>query len=290
MNLNNVFDKSKNDKPEWKKSGKSKPKRSLVKEIEESIVAYNKAKYEPSDTMFRASGVGACNRKLMYKELGVEGEEIDAHSFAVMNVGTYIHTMVQDWLGEKLESLEQKVYFDKELLGGSYDGVFHEGYFVNGEKDGFELKTTNVENYQRLLLNPSPWQLSSKYKYQANMYLYCLGLKRQRFIFFNRNVTLLDSFIEEHGDKYHPFLLEIVYERDEEIIEKIRQRINDNKKAIDKFKAEENPDILDYLPEYKKCSECSYCPYEKSGRCKSDHEEQKIRKRLLKKKLKEDGK
>ena len=122
MNLNNLFDKGAKDKSgspqkkEWKNFGKKEPKRSLIKEIEESIVAYNKAKYEPSDTMFRASGVGACNRKLMYKELGVEGEEIDAHSFAVMNVGTYIHAMVQDWLGEKLESLQN---FDVKMLSNA---------------------------------------------------------------------------------------------------------------------------------------------------------------------------
>lgn len=292
MNLNDLFDKgAKGDsgsgspkKKEWKNFGKKQAKRSLVKEIEESIVAYNKKIEDeagPYPTLFRSSGVGGCNRQLIYERLGVEGDRPNFQSYAIMNTGTALHEMIQNWLGEKLETLEERVYFHPTLLSGSYDGVFKEGFFFDGEKDGLEIKTCGVSHFERMIVNPGNWYISKKYAIQAQSYMAALGTKRQRFIYFNRNITLTDSFLKEHGEgTYHPFLLELVYERDEKIIQEIHERITNNKILIDKYFAEENPDILDYLPEYKVTSNCDYCPYAKSGRCKADHKEQQARNRL----------
>lgn len=300
MNLNNVFgnkgpkdDKSgaQKNKTEWKNFGKKEPKgkSKLISSLEQGILDANVVKQE-SPTMFRASSIGGCDRKQVYKLLGIEEDDISTDSFMIMNVGTIYHTLIQGYLKDCLESLEERVYFHPELLSGSYDGILKGELFPDGKRRLLEVKTTGYEHYERLCKMPK--MLSNKYKIQATMYMECLGIEETVFLFINRNVALREEFKKENPDQ-HPFLLEIIYKKDPAMVAKLHEKIHNNKSLIDNYRERlalgpvSEDEMFEFLPPRETQNDCNYCSFNESGRCKADHEKQKEKVRLDKKKLKE---
>lgn len=274
MDLNKFFSND-NKAKEWKPTPK------LIPVIEKAIIKYNEDRKQDSPTMFRASEIGGCDRKFLLKHLGHK-EEISASSYMVMNTGTKLHELVQEYLADCLVSLEERLYFN-EFLSGSYDGEL-KGEIFGEKKNGLlEIKTTGVNNYQRLIKNQS--QLSNKYKFQNNAYLQAKGLEWTAFIFLNRNLQFTDDFIEENKDNlhlYNPIFHEIIYRKDDAMVEKIRQKITERKLCME----------LKTLPKRVKMSECSYCSFGPSGNnvCEEKHKEEKAIEKAEKEVLKEQNK
>ncbi len=277
MNIGDIFgkdDKKEFEKKEWKEI---KPEPKLVPVLQQSIVKWNEGRKQDSPTEFRASEIGGCDRKYLYKQSQVE--EIDWQSYLVMNMGTVIHELLQSYLKDHLISLEERLYFNLEsgdsspntLLSGSYDGEL-DGKLFNEKKNVLlEIKTTGVSNYQRLITNKG--QLSNKYKLQNNVYLHAKGLDRTAFIFFNRNIQFTDEFIEQNKDiidTLNPVFHEITYYKDDALVEKIRQKITDRK--LHKS--------LGTMPKRDKTSECSYCSFKSV--CDADNQNEKAARRAEK--------
>lgn len=271
MDLNKFFS-SDNKAKEWRPTPK------LIPVIEKAIVKYNEERKQDSPTMFRCSEIGGCDRKALLKHQGHK-EEITPASYMIMNVGTAIHELIQTYIAEHLVSLEERLYFN-EFLSGSYDGEL-DAKILGEKKNGLlEIKTTGVNNYQRLIKNQS--QLSNKYKFQNNAYLHSKGLDWTIFVFVNRNLQFTDEFIEENKDKlhlYNPIFHEIIYRKDDLMVEKIRQKITERKLCME----------LKTLPKRVKMSECSYCSFGPSGNnvCEEKHKEEKVIEKTEKESLKQ---
>lgn len=271
MDLNKLFDEDFSAKKDWK------PKKVITPIIEKSILEYNSSKNDETPTLFRCSGIGSCDRRIVYETRHPELKGIkDAKSLFVVNVGTVIHELLQEYLNDKLKSLEQRVYYS-DLLSGSYDGEFSAQITGDKEDSLLEIKTANVEVYQRFLLYPNT--LYAKYKKQASAYLKALGLKRAYFVIVNKNGGLLSDFKKENVGKFtelEEVFLEIVYDLDEKYLEEIDEKIATRKYHID----------VGTLPPRKKVSECNYCPFQSNGQCEEDHKQEKE----LKKKEKAESK
>lgn len=276
MDLSKLFaDNNSNDNKEKKQWRELKPEPVLTPILEKCIVEYNEAKNQDSPTEFRGSEIGGCDRRWLYKQKNGK-EPIDYLSYLIMNVGTSIHELIQTYLSKYLVSLEERVYFNIDsgdtsvntLLSGSYDGEFDGSIFGEKKNVLLEIKTTGVNNYQRLITGKG--QLSNKYKLQNNTYLHAKGLDRTCFIFFNRNIQLTDEFKEEYKDRldeFNPVFHEITYYKDDLLVAKIRQKITDRKLHHK----------LGTMPKREKTSECDYCSFRST--CDADNEREKIERR-----------
>jgi len=275
MDLNKLFgEDNPNEKKEWKEW---KPRPKLVPILEAEIVKYNEARKQSSPTLFRASEIGGCDKKFLYKFNGLT-EEIDAKGYLTMNVGTAWHELLQTYLAEHFVSLEERLYFNDKAgdssvcadLSGSYDGELT-GKIVGQEKNILlEIKTTGVSNFQRLITGKG--QLSNKYKFQNTVYLHAKGLDMTIFLMVNRNIALTDEFMELNPDlDVNPTFHEIIYRKDDAMVEKLRQKITDRKLHMK----------LGTSPKREKVTECSYCSFE--AQCKAEHEQNKILAREAKK-------
>lgn len=273
MDLSKLFsENTPKEKKQWKEL---KPEPVLTPILEKCIIEYNEAKNQTSPTDFRGSEIGGCDRRWLYKQKHGK-ESIDWKSFIIMNVGTSIHELLQEYLADHLVSLEERVYFNIDagdssvntILSGSYDGELDAKRFKEKTNGLLEIKTTGVNNYQRLLTNKA--QLSNKYKLQNTMYLHAKGLEWSIFIFCNRNLQFTDEFKEEYKDRldeFNPVFHEIKYYKDDALVQKIRQKITDRKLHYK----------LGTLPKREKTSECDYCSFR--GICDEDNEREKVERR-----------
>lgn len=237
----------------------------IVSRLEKFIEESNYRVFEPKDEpVFRASSAGSCPRSLIY---GLKGYTDDkkASSWFILNTGTVLHELIQKYLEPIIESMEDRVESDELPLNGHYDGIVN----INGKRFLLEIKTVNVENYQRLLIFE---QISGLYKKQATIYMHILGLKKCIFLFVNKNNKLTNEFEKQYeSDKFNPVFHEIVFEYDEKMYEELKVELQN---VIEHFKN-------GTLPEYKRVGKCNYCDF--ASKCKEDRELDKAKKKLEKK-------
>lgn len=256
MDLNKLFEDN-GDKSRWKEYNKPEPKLTAI--LGPLIKEYNDERKQDSRTLFRASSIGGCDRRAVYKLNGLK-EPIESNSLMIMNIGSSFHSLIQEYLKNCLTSLEEYVSYN-EFLGGHYDGLLKKE--IIGEECLLEIKTMNVNSYQRMLKFPI---IYNKYKIQANVYMKAMNIEKTLFLFVNRNLDYTDEFKKENKDdldKYHPAFLEVMYHRDDNLIKEIDEKIEIRKTNFENGT----------LPAYKKTSECSYCAL--SEICKADRKKEK---------------
>lgn len=254
MNLNDIFDGI-NNRP-FAPIKKKKLLPVLINQMsEESAKIYPPAK-EPT---FRASGVGGCQRKMMYKLLGYE-ERHDHVSAFTLQQGTLVHEMIQGYLQRAgvIESLEEELNILPNL-NGHYDGVI----ILDGERYLLEIKTINHIAYERVAKYNTVYK---KYLLQAHCYMKALGLKKAIFLFVNKSHTLSDEYKVENPD-IDPLFHEIEIKFDNKVWQEVEDKIGE---LVQYF---ENR----MMPAVKKVSECSYCNFRE--KCQSDWEIEKQKKR-----------
>lgn len=258
MNLNDIF--AGIDSKSYIPAKKNKLLPILIKQMEdESRKVYEKKE----EATFRASGIGGCKRKMMYKLLGYE-EQLDHISVFTLEQGTLIHEMIQGYLQRAgvIESLEEELKILPNL-NGHYDGVV----VINGERYLLEIKTINGEAYERLLKYNTVYR---KYVLQAHCYMHALGLDKTLFLFVNKNHMLSDSCKDDvpNADAlFHE--VEVKFENDtwKEIKDKVCELTNNFKNGV--------------MPAFKRVSECSYCTFK--AQCESDWQIEKENKKKAKK-------
>jgi CRISPR/Cas system-associated exonuclease Cas4 (RecB family) len=233
----------------------------LINQMEQESKRTHIRKEEPQ---FRASGVGGCKRKMMYKLLGYE-EQLGHISVFTLEQGTLVHEMIQGYLQRAgiVESMEEELRILPNL-NGHYDGVI----VLNGERYLLEIKTINGEGYERLVKYNSVYK---KYIIQAHCYMHALGLTKTLFLFVNKNHSLSDACKEEVPSA-DPLFHEVEVKFDDKVWEEIKDKIAE---LTDNFKN-------GIMPPFKRVSECSYCTFK--NKCESDWASEKESKKKSKSK------
>jgi hypothetical protein len=256
LNLNEIFAGVNNYPPAIKNK--------LLPVLINQMELESKKTHPPKEeAQFRASGIGGCKRKMMYKLLGYE-EQLDHISAFTLEQGTLIHEMIQGYLQRAgvIESLEEELKILPNL-NGHYDGVV----VLNGERYLLEIKTINGEAYERLLKYNSVYK---KYILQAHCYMHALDLNKALFLFVNKNHMLSDSCKEEIPSA-DPLFHEVEVRFDDSVWQEIKDKVseltNDFKNGI--------------MPAFKRVSECSYCNFK--TQCESDWKIEKENKKKIKK-------
>lgn len=218
---------------------------------EESKKAYPPAK----EATFRASGVGGCQRKMMYKLLGYE-EQLDHVSVFTLEQGTLIHEMIQGYLQRAgiIQSLEEELNILPNL-NGHYDGVI----VINNARYVLEIKTINAAAYERMVKYGSVYK---KYLLQAHCYMKALGINKTIFLFVNKNHLISDECKQEVPSA-DPLFHEIEIDFDKTIWQEVSDKIGELTEYFDKK----------VMPPMKKVSECAYCNFQ--NKCQLDWEQEK---------------
>ena len=255
MNLNDIFanaDEPKNFTPTRKNV--------LIPVLAQQMRNENKREYKRAEEpTFRASGIGGCQRKMMYQLLGYE-TELEHLSVFTLQQGTIIHEMIQGYLQRAgiIESLEEELQILPNLKG-HYDGVIK----INGERYLLEIKTINHLAYERVSKYNT---IYNKYILQAHCYMKALGLAKCLFLFVNKGHMVSEEFAKEN-----PHIDPVFHEIELKYDEKIWQEIEDKLSLLtEQFK-------LGVMPPAKKVSECSYCQF--AEKCQQDWKEEKSAKK-----------
>ena len=255
MNLNEIFSNAeKYNKQTFIKNNK------LLPILKEQMQKESSKTYPPSkEATFRASGVGGCQRKMMYALLGYDNNP-DHVSVFTLEQGTLIHEMIQGYLQRAgvIESLEEELQILPQLKG-HYDGVLN----INGERYLLEIKTINHVAYERVSKYNTVY---NKYILQAHCYMKALDIDKCLFLFVNKGHTVSEEFAENNPD-IDKLFHEIEVKFDNKVWEEIETKISDLTIHF------ENKT----MPPMKKVSECSYCSFR--DQCYSDWEKEKIAKK-----------
>lgn len=233
-----------------------KPEYIFIPILEEAMAKANpEHPYNGEEPVFRASSLGYCLRKQLYKLKGYT-EEKTAKEHFTLNLGTVVHEMLQKYIAEYTTigiSSEETIQLEElKYRTGHYDYLVK----IAGKKYLLEIKTSNVEAYQRLALRPIPY---AKHKRQATFYMKALGVTEAIFLYVNKNGSLLADFAKENPD-VHPVFLEVYYKLEEKLH---KENVNENNELIEHFRN-------GTLPPYVAVSECSYCPASIKDQCKKD--------------------
>lgn len=250
MNLNDIF-AGINSQP-YIPAKKNKLLPILINQMEtESAKVHPPAK----EATFRASGVGGCQRKMMYKLLGYN-EKYDHISAFTLQQGTVVHEMIQGYLQRAgiIESLEEELKILPNL-NGHYDGVI----VIDGERYLLEIKTINHVAYERVSKYNNVYK---KYILQAHCYMKALGLTKTIFLFVNKGHTLSDDFRRDNPD-IDPLFHEVEVRFDKKIWAEIEEKIGE---LVNYFETKT-------MPPMKKVSECAYCNFK--SKCENDWAEEK---------------
>jgi CRISPR/Cas system-associated exonuclease Cas4 (RecB family) len=204
---------------------------------------------------FRASSLGSCQRQILYKLTGDYPEEKTAREVMTLNLGTAVHEVLQEYIKRipGFVSMEDTVRFPEVVnTDGHYDGLI----VINGKRYLLEIKTSNVEAYQRLVSRPVPYM---KHQMQATFYMKALDVEETIFLYVNKNGMFVGDFAKMYPDA-NPYFLEIRY--------KLNPKIHElNVEFAKSLEMHYNDGTL---PAYKKNSSCDYCPLAIKEKCKSD--------------------
>jgi len=254
LNLNDVFAGVNNYAYVPAKKKKLLP--TLINQMEEE----SKKTYPPAkEPAFRASGVGGCQRKMMYKLLGYD-ERHDHVSVFTLQQGTLVHEMIQNYLQRAgvIESLEEELQILPNLKG-HYDGVIQ----LEGERYLLEIKTINHVAYERVSKYNTVYK---KYLLQAHCYMKALDLKKAIFLFVNKGHTISDEFKADNPD-IDPLFHEVEIHFDKKIWAEVEEKLGELVKYFD----------TKTMPPAKKVSECAYCNFK--DKCWSDWASEKEQKK-----------
>lgn len=135
-----------------------------------------------------------CVRQVTFRLLDfpVKSENLDLDTFILMETGTAIHRMIQDWLKKGLPAIRAGVTFDAEvkidekneraaplLIRGSADGIIHTP--IGDEL--LEIKTVGSNGLASLK------GVRDDHVEQVNTYLYCLNIIEGNVMYVSRNNT-----------------------------------------------------------------------------------------------------
>lgn len=232
----------------------------LAKAIE---AANTKEVPQAEEAVFRASGLGYCGRFIIYKLRGYTDKKT-AQEALTLEFGTAIHEILQRYISGMKEfvTMEEEVSIEGiNNTNGHFDGILN----IGKKRYLLEIKSSNVEAFQRLSLRPIPYDAHKK---QANFYMKALDIEETIFLYVNKNGKLLADFERANPD-VNPLFLEILYKREEKL-------------------HEENKNFVEYLtkcykdgimPEYKRVSQCTWCNF--ADQCKEDRKTERKAKKAL---------
>lgn len=193
---------------------------------------------ERDEKAIHPSAIGGCIRKNYYTMTGAQGEELDTKVFRVFDNGHYAHTRLANYFRRAgvLIAEEQPLRHESLNIKGSADAIID----LDGERVLIDFKT--IKDYPFKLMLKGEKELDKTYRYQINLYMWLLGLKKSFFVFENKN----DQTFHIEECEYDELIIDDIKER----IEKLKQCIND------KTMPEKEYDI-------DKDWQCKYCSFKK---------------------------
>jgi len=240
-----------------------KPKDILIPIIQDILEKENLIEYEAKDEpIFRASGIGYCERATLYKMQGYQDIK-KFNEVCMLNLGTAMHEVLQGYLKKVpglVLSMEDELKSDEMPVTAHQDGVLN----INGKKYLLEIKTCNVTAFQILTMYPKPY---NSHKNQVTMYMKMLGVTDTIFLYVNRNAMFTPEFDKEYkGHTFNPVFLEIHYKFDDNLYSEIKDKVSS---MIEHF-------TNGTMPLYeKRLSECGRCQF--LEQCKLDRKEDRKR-------------
>lgn len=149
-----------------------------VSELIDSILEAKRAgPWHREIGVYHPSAIHGCKRALYYDRIGIDPKQITAYSMEqLMEVGTHIHHMVQEWLSEH-EGFEPeiKARFKELHISGSTDGVFRKEDWV------LEIKSMGNASFNSLT-KPKPEHI-----WQVHIYMWCFDIPRAQLMYINRD-------------------------------------------------------------------------------------------------------
>lgn len=236
----------------------------LTPMLEQLILERNKEeRVQNKEKLFRASSLGYCDRQVLYKLKGLEDEKTGIEYFT-LNLGTAVHEVLQAYIAGSSMAISSEDEITVEEIPnttGHYDYLLQ----IGEKRVLLEIKTCNVEAFERLALRPLPYE---SHKLQATFYMLSLEVDDAIFLYVNKNGMLTSKFARENPG-IHPLFLEIPYKLEQKCVDKIVEITYRRKHHYD----------TDTMPEYKAISQCTYCPAKIKDQCKIDRKlEKKARK------------
>lgn len=202
----------------------------------------------------RASGLGACKRKLWYGVNRYKTDILNSYEKAedkdawvktnasrfrfklVFGLGDKIEEQLLEVLGDKIKDAQKEVYLilDGLELKGHIDGIYT-------DEEGYDwivdFKSINTRSFKYNIQNKK--LIDYKYLCQANFYMKALGIPRFRFVYYNKDTSHLEELFCYQDDKIYNDLID-------------RVKIAKNKNKPDK----------DYHPcDKTEGWNCTYCDY-----------------------------
>lgn len=213
-------------------------------------------------TIFRASSLSFCERRIMYGVLSEAHDyDIDPRGTLTLAIGTQVHEIIQDTLinNDWITNCEDEVEWKEYNLNGHRDGDCYissnNKIMQLGDREPnaiFELKTTNAQGFMRMHWNKAP---KKDHIQQVNTYMGLTGYKKAVIVYVNKNG--LTAYTDKDAAKWpktaDSYIQEFIVDFSQELFDQTEAKL---KRLNDYYETKELPGKLP-----SGSYECNYCNY-----------------------------